>query len=424
MSNSLAIAAITATLRNLLDVELNRDVPGTRVSTQPPDKVRTTGNSSQVNLFLYHTSVNAAWRNMDVPWRTRSGETAAPPLALNLYYLITAYYGESEEGVDTSGGQQRLLGSHRLLGRAMGVLHDHPVLDPAEINANLPAADRLEHPYDQVERVRITPHGLSPDELSKVWTGSQTQYRLSAAYEVSVVLIESSRATRAPLPVLRRGPADEGVESLVGPFPALDEIRCPLDPRARAQIGDTIELVGRNLGGQHVAVRFSHPLLTHVQELTPEPDSTDTQLRVKLPEPDSPGAPTDWATGFYTVVVAVQAQPDETERTTEGLPLALAPRLQAIDPNPAQRDANGRVRLTFTVSPQVLPQQRIALLLGGREIVGKPPAAATNTLTFEIANADPGDHVARLRVAAVDSLPVVQTRAGLAFDPAQKVRIV
>jgi hypothetical protein len=298
------------------------------------------------------------------------------------------------------------------------------VLDTAEINANLPAADRLEHPYDQVERVRITPHGLSLDELSKVWTGSQTQYRLSAAYEVSVVLIESSRASRAPLPVLRRGPADEGVESLVGPFPVLDELRCPLDPRARAQLGDTVELVGRNLGGQHVAVRFSHPLLTDVQELTPEPDSTDTRLRVKLPEPDSPGAPTDWAAGFYTVVVATQAQPDEPERTTEGLPLALAPRLRAIAPNPAPRDANGRVSLTFTVSPQVLPEQRAALLLGEREIAGKPRTAATATLSFEIAEAIPGEYIARLRVAAVDSLPVVQTTTGLAFDPAQKVRIV
>jgi hypothetical protein len=82
------------------------------------------------------------------------------------------------------------------------------------------------------------------------------------------------------------------------------------------------------------------------------------------------------------------------------------------------------VRLTFTVSPQVLPQQRIALLLGDREIQGKSPATATRTLVFEVAGAKPGDYVARLRVAAVDSLPVVQTATGLAFDPAQKVRIV
>jgi hypothetical protein len=424
MSNSLAIAAVTATLRNLLDVELNRDVPGTRVSTQPPDKVRATGNSSQVNLFLYHTSVNAAWRNMDLPWRTKGGEAAPTPLALNLYYLITAYYGESEEGVDTSGGQQRLLGSHRLLGRAMGVLHDHPVLDTAEINANLPAPDRLEHPYDQLERVRITPHSLSLDELSKVWTGSQTQYRLSAAYEVSVVLIESSRATRAPLPVLSRGPSDEGVTSLMGPFPSIDEIRCPLDPRARAQLGDTIEILGHNLGGEHLAVRFSHPLLTDPQVLTPEPDRTDSQLKVKLPAPGSPGAQADWAAGFYTAVVAIRTRSDEPERTTDGMALALAPHVARIEPNPAQRDASGRVRLTFTVSPQVLPQQRIALLLGDREIQGKSPATATRTLVFEVAGAKPGDYVARLRVAAVDSLPVVQTATGLAFDPAQKVRIV
>src|SRR5690348_13905400 len=67
MSNSLAIAAVTAALRHLLDRGLSADVPGTRVTTRPPDKARDGQSGNQVNLFLYRTAPNAAWRNADWP---------------------------------------------------------------------------------------------------------------------------------------------------------------------------------------------------------------------------------------------------------------------------------------------------------------------------------------------------------------------
>src|SRR5207245_2354500 len=97
-------------------------------------------------------------------------------LALSLNYVITAY-GEDDE--DTR--------SHRILGRAMHVLNDFPLLGPTEIA--------------QAERVRITPLALSTEEISKLWMIFQTQYRISAAYQVSVVLIESSRGVKAAPPV-------------------------------------------------------------------------------------------------------------------------------------------------------------------------------------------------------------------------------
>jgi hypothetical protein len=62
----------------------------------------------------------------------------------------------------------------------------------------------------RVERVGITPVPLSLDEISKLWSGFQTQYCLSAAYEAAVVLNESKKAPRSPLLVLRRGPEDRG----------------------------------------------------------------------------------------------------------------------------------------------------------------------------------------------------------------------
>ncbi len=51
--------------------------------------------------------------------------------------------------------------------------------------------------------MRITLQPLSVEEISKLWTAFQTQFRTSVSYQVSVVLIESQRPAKTPLPVLR-----------------------------------------------------------------------------------------------------------------------------------------------------------------------------------------------------------------------------
>jgi len=66
MSNPLAIAAVTATVRNMLlsDVTSDPDLADTTVTTQAPDRARGTLTSNQLNVFLYQTMLSAAWRNM------------------------------------------------------------------------------------------------------------------------------------------------------------------------------------------------------------------------------------------------------------------------------------------------------------------------------------------------------------------------
>ncbi len=191
MSNSLAIAAVTTTLRNIIARGIGDELGSGSVTTRPPDKARENGESSnQINIFLYHTLPNSALRNQDIPSRVKPGETGKLPLALNLYYLITAYGQDNDD----------ILG-HRLLGAAMRVLHDAAILKPGDIKAALSESNL----HQQIERIRITPQSLSLDDVSKLWTTFQTQYRISAAYEVSVILIDSSLPVKAPLPVLTRG---------------------------------------------------------------------------------------------------------------------------------------------------------------------------------------------------------------------------
>jgi hypothetical protein len=175
MSNALAIAATTRTLRNLLDGVATADYSGlpndTRptaqieLTTLPLDRVRLPDASrNRLNVFLYQTARNTGWSNQDMPRRTRPGENGFPPLALDLYYIVTAY---AENDSDLIG--------QVLLGTAMRILHDHPVLSRAEIRNALALAEL----DTQIERLRIAPQPVSLDELSKLWSGFQSEYRLS-----------------------------------------------------------------------------------------------------------------------------------------------------------------------------------------------------------------------------------------------------
>ena len=254
MSNELAVGAVTLTLRNLLDHV--KDLKDSDIIDDLPTDVKPTAEilitnlpldeayefdqaKNQVNLFLYHVEHSAAWRNMEIPGRTHNGETAVPPLGLNLYYLITAYGQDKNEII-----------GHLLLGKAMSILYDHPLLSRDEIKIAF-GASRLQ---DQIERVRITPQPISIDEVSKLWTGFQSQYKLSVAYQVSVVLIESRRPSTTPLPVLMRGPGDQGVlvqPFVIPPFPSIDSIDFP-NHQNTVQQGDLLTINGSLLKGNSV----------------------------------------------------------------------------------------------------------------------------------------------------------------------------
>ena len=178
---------------------------------------------------------------MEIPGKTKNGESGHPPLGLNLYYIITAYGQNNNEII-----------GHLLLGKAMTILHDHPVFSRQEIQVAFP--DSFLH--EQIERVRITPQPISLDDISKLWTGFQTQYKLSVAYQVSVVLIESKRPTRTPLPVLTRGANDKGVfvqPSVIPPFPTLETVQYP-GRQHGVQQGDELLIKGHHLKGDSVDI--------------------------------------------------------------------------------------------------------------------------------------------------------------------------
>ena len=361
MSNSLAIAAVTATLRKLIDDQMRREPApqDTSVTTQPPDKVPA-APGNLINLFLYQTSLNGAWRNADMPRQVRSGETGQTPLALNLHYILTAYSKDDDKPEPVS---------HQHLGRARSILHDHPVLSADDIRSALPPAERDDFDlYDQIERVRITPQPLTLDEMSKLWTLFQVKYRVSATYQVAVVLIESRRPARTPLPVTRRGPQDEGVSAqgnLTSPFPTLTKLAFPNERQPSIEPGQALTLTGHHLDGDRLRAHFTNSRLAGdiivpapPAPALPAPASVES-ADIALALPDTAAARAAWVAGFYAATVVVERDSDPVNKTreTNALVFALAPRI--LTRTPATRSAAaGDFTITVTCSPQVRPTQR------------------------------------------------------------------
>ncbi len=431
MSTPLAIAATTLTLRNLLSEVATADysaLPADArplnqidITTQPPDHVRPDAARNRINLFLYHTEYNAAWRNTDLPRQGRPGEKLPPALPLNLHYLVTVYAENDNELI-----------AQVLLGNAMRVLHDHPVLGPAEIEAALADAEL----DTQVERVRVTALPFTSQELSAIWSGFQSEYRLSAGYKVGVLLIESARHISAPLPVLRRGEVNRGPAIVSGGAPVLSRIESFVDPalpsppvlaKPAAELGDTVVVKGSNFSGATMTARLTNDSdITHSLPLLPERD--DSTVRFALPQITDADVARDWPAGFYRLEMEV-TRTDAPSWATNRLTFALAPSVSNLAPA-SQPEAAQPFALTVTCTPQLQATQRVVVLLGDRALAPAPGAITTpadpnapSTVTVDVDNLEPGQHVARLRIDGIDSLPVDAVAIPPTFDAAQMLTI-
>ena len=256
MSSPLAIGAVSAVLRNLLDnglIDGGAPLSPVRVTAVAPDTIKLDEPepTPSLNLFLYRTSRNLGWANEGLPSFNGNGErVSSPPLALNLHYLVTAY-GSADFQAEI------------LLGYAMHLLHEQPVLDRAAIRRALqpdpldttilpPAFQALTASdlADQIESVTITDEPVDSEEMSRLWSAIQSHYRPTTAYVATVVLIEAHKPKRTPLPVLTRTIAVE--PSLLPPFPTILEID-PQDDQPAARLGEPVRLAGHHLDGTSAA---------------------------------------------------------------------------------------------------------------------------------------------------------------------------
>jgi hypothetical protein len=435
VSSPLAIGAVSAVLRNLLDnglVDVGSPLGSVAVTAVAPDTIKLDEPDAppSLNLFLYRTTPNQGWHDAGLPrFDTNGARLSNPPLALNLHYMLTAY-GSADFQAEI------------LLGYAMHLLHERPVLDRAAIRRALdpsPLGPSILPPEfqalvasdlaDQIEAVTVTPEPMDTEELSRLWSAIQSHYRPTAPYVVSVVLIEARKPARTPLPVLSRGPLDpatgrdRGVvvePSLLPPFPTVERI-VPPNEQPAARLGETVRLEGHHLDGTSAVVLFAHRLLAAPNEVPVGTSADATRIDVTLPAGAT--AEQDWPAGVYTVTVALVRPGETTPRESNVAAMLLAPEPQ-LPPAAIARDAaTGRVTVTLGVRPQFRPAQEARLAVGGEGALAEPEATATSTLTFELGVVPPGPQWVRLTVDGVESLLVDRSAEPPAFDPSQSVTV-
>lgn len=272
MSNHLAVAATTRTLAQLLDGPLSRDVPGAHCNPGRPDVPLSEDAEPEARLFLYRVEPNASWRTTALPTRSSTGGLLErPQIGLTLNYLLGFV------------GSESTLEPQRMLGSVVRTLAAHPLLSRADIEAMVAAAliEDPQHPLaltdlaEQPETVRINPLPLTLDELAGLWSGfGDAPYRLSVAYEASVVVLTAEEPPTRALPVRTRHlvattilrPTIAGAEAAQGAFEPV-------------QVGTTLVITGTQLrGAESTTVGFG------AVEVTPDPGlTTGNRVEVVVP---------------------------------------------------------------------------------------------------------------------------------------------
>lgn len=415
MSNFLAIATVTATLRQMLLSVVGKDVPGATVTTQRLDAAGGV-QGLRVNLYLYQVTPNAALRNEDLPTRRTGGELVKhPQVALNLHYLLTFY------------GDEGNLEPQRLLGSVVRTLHTRPVLTREMINDTIASADpnlglANSDLADQVELVKLMPVTLSTEELSKLWSVFfQMPYNLSIAYQGTVVLIESEESTQKALPVRDRN-------LYVVPFrqPVIEQVMSQAGMNLPIIAGSTMVIHGKKLRGDVTRVRVGGI------DIIPG-DVTDTEISLQLPP------------GLQAGVQGVQVVHQMLMGTPPVPHLGVESNVSAFVMHPSimkdatanyeisisniQADAGNtkKAKITVKLNPEVRKRQRVIILLNALQPASVPlkdysfnaetRTSDTDTIEFQINRVEPGDYLVRIQVDGAEGLLDVDANTGKYIGP-------
>jgi hypothetical protein len=381
MSNALAIASVSFVLVDLLnngliDGDISAALGDVTVSALPPDRVDALQHNgkSQLNLFLYNVTQNQAWRNVGFPSLDANGDRINnPPLALDLHYLLTAYGAEQYH-------------SEILLGYGMQLLHETPFLPRGAIEQSLAAPTQVAEgtsglPVNllnlytsglatQVEQIKIWPQMLTTEEISRLWTAFQAKYRSTAAYQASVVLIQSNASTKKALPVRRRTvtavPFNKPVISQVL---SISNTSPPIQGDQPILPGYSLVLQGSQLMGTDGTL-----VLIGTEQVTPAPgDVTMTSVVVEIPA--------DIQAGTQTVQVVqplLLGSPPADHRgfSSDPVTFVLRPVIEGIAVSSGVNTITGQSTnlVVLTLDPPVGPTQNVVLLLNQLPTASPPTA--------------------------------------------------
>jgi hypothetical protein len=232
MSDASVITDVSETLRSILDAHFNLIGPsvtgepagiGAPVTVTVDNPQRSAGEDLRVNLYLYHILQDESRRNtgpLHLPPPSdidpdRAVSVVPEPLALKLYYMVTAFAPEGRT-------------EHRLIGEAIQAFHMHRVLDASILKGGL-ATSTIK--ADQIQLVMLN---QDLETLHRIWGNFQEALRPSATFEVEGIYLD---ALAKPTVIYRR---PREIDLAAVPF--LSHVA-----PSEARPGATIRLYGANL---------------------------------------------------------------------------------------------------------------------------------------------------------------------------------
>ena len=132
--------------------------------------------AARLSIYLYHIESDPQLRNQPELAVGTTGLVRAP-LALRLYYLLTPLLDDEEF-------------NQLVLGRILQALHDRPFIDEV---ADGPLDDSR---GGGSPKLRLSLEPMTLENLSRVWHAMGSDYRLSLAYLMRTVMIDSALAPR------------------------------------------------------------------------------------------------------------------------------------------------------------------------------------------------------------------------------------
>jgi hypothetical protein len=223
------IGLVSESLKNLLEAQMPSTIKVTLLSP-----TETSAHQKRVNLFLYRVVPNPHLYNRDLqPKPGAPNVLLYPPLALNLFYLVTPFAQLDPETGDVN--------AHAVMGEAMRVLHENPIVPQSALEAPLTKG-----------QIKITLHTAETEELSKVWTALEKDLRLSAIYEVSFVDLLAKREQ----PVGPRVTRTDLTVNAVDKRPSISGF----EPRL-GSAGSVVTIAGSDLAGWTATVRIGGQLV-------------------------------------------------------------------------------------------------------------------------------------------------------------------
>lgn len=264
--NDEAIGDVTLAIKNLLENGLGNN--NAVILTAPWDD-SLNNSETGIHLFLYRVEENPHCKNMDWPGNpSQPKKIPAPALSLDLFYLLTPFVLK----VNSSNAGTAI--DHKVLGKAMRILHSNPVLNDIH-NPYFDADNDMHFPENlrnSFKKIEVSLNPINMEEMSKIWAMGNNPYKLSVAYHVSLVQISPVPPAKPIAPPVQK--TDIYEPAILAP-PAITQLIPPIGP-----VGTKLHIIGVNLSLQCIRpkVKINERLVTDLKK------ATEDEIILILPE--------------------------------------------------------------------------------------------------------------------------------------------